>query len=83
MGHDTVTAGDPRQLGPYRITGRLGGGGQGIVYFAHSPDGTPVAVKVLREHIAEDAGVLALFAEEVQAAKRVSPSASPRFSTTT
>ncbi|MFB9717125.1 serine/threonine protein kinase [Planobispora longispora] len=65
--------GDPRQLGPYRITGRLGGGGQGIVYFAHSPDGTPVAVKVLREHIAEDAGVLALFAEEVQAAKRVSP----------
>ncbi|MEV4101761.1 serine/threonine-protein kinase [Nonomuraea sp. NPDC049649] len=39
--------GDPERLGPYRITGRLGQGGQGIVYHGHGPGGERVAVKTL------------------------------------
>src|SRR5690606_41393197 len=39
--------GDPERLGPYRITGRLGQGGQGIVYLGHGPGSERVAVKTL------------------------------------
>jgi serine/threonine protein kinase len=36
---------DPRQLGPYRLAGRLGQGGQAVVYLSESESGPPVAVK--------------------------------------
>src|SRR3954470_18085934 len=39
---------DPRRIGAYQITGRLGEGGQGVVYLGYSPAGEPVAVKVLK-----------------------------------
>ncbi|MFB8169955.1 WD40 repeat domain-containing serine/threonine protein kinase [Kitasatospora purpeofusca] len=39
---------DPRQLGRFYLDGRLGAGGQGVVYEGYDPDGTRVAVKVLR-----------------------------------
>ncbi|MBG0830584.1 protein kinase [Planomonospora sp. ID67723] len=45
---DPPPAGDPSRIGAYRITGRLGAGGQGVVYLAVSPSGDPVAVKLLR-----------------------------------
>ena len=35
---------DPRQLGRFRITARLGEGGQGIVYLGVDPQGRPVEV---------------------------------------
>ncbi|MET7326682.1 serine/threonine-protein kinase [Nonomuraea sp. NPDC005650] len=38
---------DPAALGPYRLVGRLGEGGQGVVYLAHSAAGEQVAVKLL------------------------------------
>lgn len=38
-----------REIGPYRVIRRLGGGGFGIVYLASSQDGVTVAVKVLRD----------------------------------
>ncbi|MEU6716669.1 protein kinase [Nonomuraea sp. NPDC046802] len=38
---------DPPSLGGYRLSGRLGEGGQGVVYLAHSPAGEPVAIKLL------------------------------------
>ncbi|MEV4112499.1 serine/threonine-protein kinase [Nonomuraea sp. NPDC049695] len=38
---------DPASLGGYRLSGRLGEGGQGVVYLAHSPEGEPVAIKLL------------------------------------
>jgi serine/threonine protein kinase len=43
-----LTHGDPRRLGAYEVTGRLGEGGQGTVYLAATPDGEPVAIKLLR-----------------------------------
>src|SRR3954468_3310260 len=39
---------DPRVLGEFRLSGRLGEGGQGVVYLGHTPTGAAVAVKVLK-----------------------------------
>ncbi|QKG18772.1 serine/threonine-protein kinase [Actinomadura verrucosospora] len=39
--------GDPRQLGSFYLDGRLGAGGQGVVYEGYGPDGERVAVKAL------------------------------------
>ncbi|WP_053175818.1 serine/threonine-protein kinase, partial [Nonomuraea sp. SBT364] len=46
----------------------LGAGGQGVVYLGRSRDGAPVAVKVLRDGVADDR-----FAREIAAARRVEP----------
>ncbi|WP_344872115.1 serine/threonine-protein kinase, partial [Nonomuraea antimicrobica] len=42
-----LTPDDPATLGVFRLAGRIGEGGQGVVYLAHSPDGEPVAIKLL------------------------------------
>lgn len=63
---------DPRQVGRYRLTGRLGDGGMGEVYLGQSPGGRPVAVKLIRSDLAENAAFRARFAQEVAAARRVS-----------
>ncbi|WP_246080015.1 serine/threonine-protein kinase [Nonomuraea mesophila] len=42
-----LTPDDPASLGDYRLAGRLGEGGQGVVYLAHSASGEQVAVKLL------------------------------------
>ncbi|MBT2507630.1 serine/threonine protein kinase [Streptomyces sp. ISL-98] len=62
---------DPRRVGRYRITARLGSGGMGQVYLARSPGGRPVAVKVVRPELARDGGFRLRFAREVTAARRV------------
>ncbi|MFB4311581.1 serine/threonine-protein kinase [Actinomadura sp. GTD37] len=64
---------DPVAVGPYRLSGRLGMGGQGVVYLGHGAGGGPVAVKVLRAEIAADARVRERFTKEVDAARRVDP----------
>ncbi|MFG6197069.1 protein kinase [Nonomuraea sp. JJY05] len=60
---------DPATVGAYRLFGRLGAGGQGTVYLGQTPDGSPVAVKVLRE----GAGFDDRLAKEIAAARRVEP----------
>src|SRR5262245_33717017 len=62
---------DPRQVGPYRLEERLGGGGMGQVYLGRSRGGRPVAVKVVRPELADDAGFRRRFASEITAARRV------------
>lgn len=61
---------DPREIGRHRLTGRLGEGGQGVVYLGEAPDGQRVAVKVLKT---TSDSALARFAREMQAAQRVAP----------
>ncbi|MGW5265813.1 protein kinase domain-containing protein [Microbispora sp. NPDC004025] len=66
--------GDPRRLGGYWLAGRLGEGGQGVVYEAYDEAGQRVAVKVLRPAGGmEDEQARARFAKEVDAARRVAP----------
>jgi eukaryotic-like serine/threonine-protein kinase len=64
---------DPTQLGPYRITGRLGEGGMGSVYLAAAPDGRLVALKVIRGELAHDAEFRRRFRSEVARAREVPP----------
>ncbi|TMR11275.1 serine/threonine protein kinase, partial [Nonomuraea turkmeniaca] len=61
--------GDPAAVGPYRLVGRLGAGGHGVVYLGQARNGTPVAVKVLREGLAGNDRLAAAIA----AARKVEP----------
>ncbi|MFS1304001.1 protein kinase domain-containing protein [Streptosporangium longisporum] len=68
----TPSAGTPRGwLGPYRLIGELGKGGQGKVYLALTPQGQKVAIKVLHEHVGSDRVVRERFLREVEATRRV------------
>ncbi|WKX69208.1 serine/threonine-protein kinase [Streptomyces sp. XD-27] len=69
---EALAADDPRWVGPYRITGRLGAGGMGRVYLGRSPGGRAVAVKVIRPELTGDPGFRARFAREAAAARSVS-----------
>jgi len=60
---------DPREVGGYGLIGRLGEGGQGVVFLAVSSAGARVAVKVLPE--TTDSQVRNRFLKEVAAAQRV------------
>ncbi|MFE2874284.1 serine/threonine-protein kinase [Streptomyces roseus] len=62
---------DPREVGGYRVVARLGAGGMGRVYLAHTPGGRPVALKVVRPELAGDPGFRRRFAREVASAQRI------------
>jgi len=58
-------------MGPYRLTGRLGGGGMGEVFLGRSAGGRLVAVKVIRPELAADPEFRTRFRHEVAAARSV------------
>jgi hypothetical protein len=62
---------DVQQLGPYRLRGKLGEGGMGVVHLGLDPSGRAVAVKVLRAHVAHDPDARARLAREVSTLRRV------------
>lgn len=68
-----LRSGDPPSVGAYTLTGRIGEGGQGIVYLATAPDGAKVAVKLLRTDLAGDEEASVRFVREVELARRVAP----------
>ncbi|MFB6839730.1 serine/threonine protein kinase [Streptomyces sp. NPDC056361] len=63
--------GDPAQVGPYRIVGRLGSGGMGTVHAGLDRTGLRVAVKIVHPAHAEDPEFRARFRREVQLSARV------------
>jgi serine/threonine protein kinase len=68
----TLEPGDPREIGPYRLLGKLGSGGMGQVFLGMSAGGRPIAVKVIRDDLADDPEFRRRFRREVGAARKVS-----------
>ncbi|SCL26225.1 Serine/threonine protein kinase [Micromonospora pallida] len=64
--HDPVTA------GPYRLAGRLGAGGQGVVYLGEDDQGHRVAVKMINVDLSNPRA-RSQFMKEIAAARRVAP----------
>src|SRR5580693_4887844 len=68
---DSLRSGDPRRVGRYVLTGRLGAGGMGEVFFGRSRAGRPVAVKLIYPVFAHDAEFRRRFRLEVEAGRKV------------
>lgn len=67
-----LTPHDPRTVGEYQLTGRLGSGGMGTVYLGHRA-GTSgqVAIKVLAPHLLDDVDARTRFLREGQTLQKV------------
>ncbi|GAA2559221.1 serine/threonine-protein kinase [Streptomyces levis] len=63
---------DPKSVGGYKLVGRLGSGGMGIVYRGRARSGREVAVKVVHAQYAQDAVFRARFRQEIEAVRKVS-----------
>ncbi|MQY08180.1 ABC transporter substrate-binding protein [Actinomadura macrotermitis] len=74
-----LRGGDPDALGPYRLLGLLGEGGQGSVYLGEDPEGVRVAVKLLHARFSGDPRARSRFAAEVAVAQRVAPFCTARL----
>jgi len=61
----------PDQIGSYRPTEQLGEGGFGIVYAAEAPDGTLVAIKVLRPELSNSPEVRERLRREAAASQSI------------
>ncbi|MEV8595115.1 serine/threonine-protein kinase [Streptomyces sp. NPDC052012] len=68
---EPLRADDPPFVAGYRLVARLGAGGMGRVYLSHTQGGRPVAIKVVRPELADDAGFRRRFSREIKAARRV------------
>ncbi|MGI5269823.1 serine/threonine-protein kinase [Nonomuraea sp. CA-218870] len=68
-----LRADDPRRLGTYQLSARLGHGGQGVVYLGHTGQGARVAIKLLHASLSADPGVRRRFLAEIEAVRRVAP----------
>ncbi|MET9677372.1 ABC transporter substrate-binding protein [Streptomyces sp. NPDC006482] len=63
---------DPSSIAAYRLLGRLGAGGMGVVYLGRTATGELAAVKVTHADQADQPDFRARFRREVEAARRVS-----------
>ncbi|WP_344056845.1 serine/threonine-protein kinase, partial [Sphaerisporangium rubeum] len=62
---------DPARIASFKVTGRIGEGGHGVVYAAETGSGERVAVKVLQRRFWEDDEVRRAFGADLRQAQRV------------
>jgi eukaryotic-like serine/threonine-protein kinase len=75
-----LRAEDPDRLGRYRLGGRISGlPGTGPFYLAAGPDGTELAIRLLRGAWTHDAAARDRFAAEAGSARRVPPFCAARI----
>ncbi|GAB3208793.1 serine/threonine-protein kinase [Marinactinospora endophytica] len=70
-GSGSLLPNDPTAFGRYSVVGRLGRGGQGVVYLGRDPEGDEYAIKVLNDQWAQDGELRRRFEKEVRAAQKV------------
>ncbi|MFD0903702.1 serine/threonine-protein kinase, partial [Actinomadura sediminis] len=70
-GVDPLLPGDPARLGRYELAGRLGEGGQSIVYLGRREDGAQAAVKLLRARLSRNPEWRSRFERELAVIGRV------------
>lgn len=68
---EPLRSADPARIAGYRILGRLGAGGMGVVLLGRSPGGALVAIKLIRAEYADDTAFRARFRREVAIARQV------------
>ncbi|MGS2640877.1 protein kinase domain-containing protein [Streptosporangium sp. LJ11] len=74
-----LTVEDPPQIGPYRLVGRLGAGGMGVVFAGIDTLGVRVAVKLIHASYASDSEFRARFAREISVLDRVNGACTARI----
>ena len=74
-----LTLDDPTHLGPFRLLGRLGSGGMGVVYAALDGRDRRAAVKCVHRSHTGDREFRDRFAREVKLVRRVRAAALPAF----
>ncbi|MEW2357414.1 serine/threonine-protein kinase [Spirillospora sp. NPDC029432] len=62
---------DPVRLGPYEVRGRLGEGGQSVVFLGRGESGRDVAIKLLRAQLSQNPEWRARFQRELEMIGRV------------
>lgn len=67
---DPLRPRDPRAIGPYKLVGRLGAGGMGVVYIASKGSET-VALKIIRDSIIDDPSQATRFIREIETLKSI------------
>ncbi|MEU2946981.1 serine/threonine-protein kinase [Nocardiopsis alba] len=74
-----LTKDDPKELGGYRMLGRIGAGGMGVVYAGVRSGGDRVALKVVHDGMAADPEFRVRFRREVALVSRVRSPFLPLF----
>jgi len=62
---------DPPEIGPYRLAGRLGAGGMGVVYLGISPTADRFAIKVINANLVDHDEFRERFGAEVEILRTV------------